>query len=149
MSLSTSNKSLIQVVGNLIEFADRHLQLQEAGVGTVFEINTTTQNYPLMWIETIPFGFTPNTVQYNFRIYLMDILQPDISNELDIQSDMTQIAWDLYMTIRDAYDYEPVINGQINPFTEEYDDRVAGVWFDLGIIIPRELGVCDAPSNRC
>jgi hypothetical protein len=150
MALSTTNLSLNQIIQSFAMLANNHGMINSFGQGFEDEyIATTVTNYPLFWVSIMPSNIGSNTVQYNFRFVLMDLVDTDKKNSIDVLSDTLQILWDLIATIRDVYDLEVLINSDATPFEEMKDDRVSGHYLDIGILIPRDFGSCNAPINNC
>ncbi len=146
--MNGNNATLNQLVETFKVIALQHGQLHAFGQGEPSEITTlSVENYPLLWITILPANLTINTIQFNFRVYVCDLVQDNRDNELEILSDNIRILWDIIAILENNYELETTYTNA-EPFTEKLDDRVAGWYLDIGIVTAQTLGVCDVPLKQ-
>ena len=149
--------------------ADYHKQIQSFGVGKLDEFtywnemrlkeyneHFNSPYYPYLFV--IPgdvvnkFGF----MEYTFKIIISDIIQRDLSNQIDVLSDTNQILDDIVGQFRlsvteslgnfnELYYLDDTIVAM--PFLEKYDDLLGGWAADLTIKVMTPLDRCDAAFN--
>jgi hypothetical protein len=101
-----NNASLNQIVNKLLAFGHGHKYIKTVAHGQLDEMDLTSRiTYPLMHI--VPQDITPSggRLQFSFDIVFADMprLKSDKpENVLEIQSDMEQIARDLYTEIKNG-----------------------------------------------
>lgn len=142
--------TLNQIVKLFEKFAADHLQINDFGHGSLSEIAASKdQKYPLMWLYFDTSTYRPNVMEYPFQVILMDLIfEAKNKNELEVQSDMLQVAQDLIAEFRDNPDYVISIPNDvaINFFTDRFTDLVAGVTINLTIRDPKPLDRCVIPK---
>ena len=112
--------------------------------------------FPLLYV--IPneveqkFGF----MQYNFTLIVMDIVERDLTNQIDVLSDTNQIMDDIISQFRLSVTnslgnfnakytlQNPVI---CIPFIEQYTDLTAGWSAQISVEVMNSLNRCDAAFN--
>src|SRR5580704_10735173 len=115
--------NLVQVFSQI---AANHAQIHDFGFGEVWDIGSeTVTDYPLLWVSLISNKLGNNTITYKLRIYFMDLVNLDISNETEVKSNSIQILNGIFYTLRDYYDLEPLFDVHVTPFEEKFNDRVA------------------------
>ena len=128
---SIRNKTYNNVIESLLCLAYKHKFVEQVDSGDIWQVdlekNTT---YP--YFHLVPESATAQdaTMTYNFQLIIMDLVEPGLSNEQQVQSDTLQILVDIVSAFRngkqltDPSDLEsdPVyyIEGDLtfNPFTE-------------------------------
>jgi len=158
MALPNTSNVTLNVLNEIFQnIADRHAMINDYGFGDSWELGALTiEYYPLFWVTVLPSQMTSNTIVYNFRFIVGDLVHKDESNELEVQSDTIQILWDILNMMRQDYgQYEFDISpnfSQYNitatPFTEAWDDEISGWYTDIQIVVPRTLGSCDIPLKN-
>jgi len=139
--------NLVQIFGQI---AQDHAQVNAFGFGDVWNITAeTVRNYPLLWVELRGNKIGNNTITYKLRVYWMDLVKPDISNENEIKSNSIMILNGIFYLLRDLYDLEPEFDVNVVPFEEKFSDRVAGSYADVDILVPNTFGWCDEPMKDC
>ncbi len=151
-----NNASLNQIVNKLIAFGNGHKYIRSVTHGQLDEMDLTSRvTYPLMHI--VPQDITPsdNRLQFSFDIIFADL--PRIKtdkpeNVLEIQSDMEQIARDLYTEIYNG----GVLFGDgtlvgddwsVLPFQDEYHNFLSGVTLSINIIVGSNWNACEIPAD--
>jgi hypothetical protein len=146
--------------------ANYHKELNSFGFGSMDdftywtesrdkEVNTHFQApyYPLLYV--VPgeveqnFGF----MNYSFTIIVSDIIERDLSNQIDVLSDTNQILDDIIgqfrLSVTDSlgnFNNEYYLDDAITctPFLEKYDDLLGGWTAELNIEVKVPLNRCDA-----
>lgn len=148
VSYNGTNATLNQLVATFKIIAERHAQINSFFQGDAWDITSeTVQNYPLLAVTILPANFEYITIQYNFRVYVLDLVDQNRKNELEVQSDTIRILWDVRQWLETVFDLDVVTSGTANPVAESLDDYVAGWYLDIGIITPQEIGPCDVPCK--
>ncbi len=143
--------SLNQFVSLLNSLASAHQQIKTFGEGDVWEIGSSSAiQYPLLWAVPQPSSTAQKLLNMKFSLIFADILDPDKSNEQDVLSDTLQIALDILAQLNnpdysDNFILDP--NATLTPFTEKFDDDVAGWKADINIKINFLSDRCAVPST--
>lgn len=149
-TLYPQSNTLNQLDAMFKEIAQNLAVFNSYGEGIVDEISAvTTNNYPLLWNEILPVSIFETYTTYNYRLYAMDLVFPDLSNRMEVQSDALTSLHHVLYTIRDTYDM--LIewdNLTATPFVEQFNDMVAGFYIDVKIEIPWAFGSCDVPLKQ-
>jgi hypothetical protein len=151
-----NNASLNQIVNKLLAFGHGHKYIKTVAHGQLDEMDLTSRiTYPLMHI--VPQDITPSggRLQFSFDIVFADMprLKSDKpENVLEIQSDMEQIARDLYTEIKNG----GVLFGDMTevgddwsalPFQDEYHNYLSGVTLSINIIVASNWNACEIPAD--
>jgi len=143
--------SLNQFTALLKSLSDAHEQLKTFGEGDVWEIGASTPiQYPLMWVVPQPSNTAQKLLNMKFSLLFADIVFHDKSNEQDVLSDTQQIALDILAQLNapefaDDFILDPI--AQLTPFTEKFDDEVAGWKVDINIKVNYLADRCAVPST--
>ncbi|MEO6721439.1 MAG: hypothetical protein ABIN67_13810 [Ferruginibacter sp.] len=142
--------TLNAVVNKLLKpLADDHLQLNDFGFGDLYNHATSTQvKYPLLWVSFSGLRYSNKAFNYTFSLVFADICKDDLSNVLEIQSDMILIGADFAAKLT-AIDNDLIeINNDFTfkPFSERFTDLCAGVVMDFTIKSLKVLSDCEFPS---
>ena len=125
--------------------------------GDLFEIDLAKMTiYPLVHIIVNTATFEGNVIRYNISILAMDIT--DISkdettnkfdgndNELYILNTMLQVLNRCYDLLRrgDLYSDKFQVDGSptCEPFTERFENKLAGFTMTCDILIPNDMTIC-------
>jgi hypothetical protein len=131
----------IQAIDLFRQFAQKHFQVNSMGVGDYPEIgaerlllgvdpaNDNKIIYPLLWV--VPSDATIDGKQslIKYHVLIMDIVNDSNNNLQDVLNDTWLIHNDLSAALRDpALARNYIIDGTITlkPFTDKFDDAVAG-----------------------
>jgi len=160
------------IIDDLTELCDNHKMINSFGVGDIrqlgyfLEMNTDddlnkgentgnkSPKYPLVFAIPQPISRDRRTIQYGFNILVMDIINEDMTNEVQVHSDTLQIAEDILAqfgygnspTTGNYYDkYDIITPTSITPFSESFDDYVSGVNLSLNLLVDSPLDRCIAP----
>jgi hypothetical protein len=146
--------------------ADYHKQLNSFGFGAyqdisfwtesrIKEANTTFNSpvFPLMYVVPNNVQQKLNYMTYTFTVIVMDIIERDLTNQVDVLSDTLQIMDDIVgqfrLSVDDAlgnfnelyYLQDPV---NCMPFLEKFTDLCGGWSASLSIDVMTPLNRCDA-----
>ena len=127
-------KTLNQIVAQITDFADAHHQLQSVGVGTIAELQGEERDYPLLWVVIQPTDTDTAYLTNNIRLIVVDRVitgeegDEDAGMELEVLSDSLSILVDAisYFVQQHGQDYIVERVNTLTPFTEVFNDRVAG-----------------------
>jgi len=128
--------------------------IQENSFGDIFEIeiNQTTL-YPLAHLSIENANYSTHELTYNLRLYVMDLVQKDESNENDVLSDTMQTIGDYIsklkhsstinsLTFDTEHDFRINDNISCEPFTERFDAEVSGWTANISITVSFNAGNC-------
>ncbi len=147
-------KSYFQVLSKMQEIALSGVN--EAIVADPWEVESVARAYPLMVIDPNLKNHTwqAGVIKLSVDLYIVDLVYEDESNELDVLSNMASIGIDYINYITDNVNkygfYIGKNSGEVitfQSFTEVWDDKVAGVLFNLTILIPADGNQCENIFN--
>ena len=158
--MAITNKTYNNLIDKLKAIGNDHHQISTVTTGDIFDIDLSkTTKYALMHINpvnvvTARYGFT-----YNFQIFVMDLVEPDNSNEQQVYSTVLQICVDLISIFRNST-WQSADNQDLNapiyftegdytlePFTERFDQAVTGWVFQIGINVDNSFQSCQIPME--
>ena len=159
--LYTNNAGVLQkniTVQNIIQLhqfivADSNY-IQQGGFGDIFEIDIDqNQLFPIAHLSIEAADYTSHELTYRFRLYVMDLVNKDQSNENDVLSDTLQFVGDYISQLKHgfsafgvSYDTENDfrLNDNINcePFTERFDSQVTGWAANINITVSFNASAC-------
>jgi hypothetical protein len=142
-------KTLNNLIDNIREFANAHLQINYFGIGDISKVDEgEIKSYPALWLHPKTSIIRNNEVELNFNCLLMDKQNSDKSNITEIMSDTLLLAYDLRTYLNDGSFDEIYIDGDntIEPFDERFGDLVAGWNYNLKINLQVHSTVCDIPG---
>jgi hypothetical protein len=134
-------------------FAVPHLQIQRFEEGFYDDMQsfeTASEMFPFMWLVPTRITHLENSIsQYDIRVYFIDILEKDDSNERDVLSDQQQIARDFTNWIRQNQDngFELQRAPSSTPVKSVLLDYTAGWYVDLSINVDTEMTDCAIPFS--
>lgn len=138
--------TLNQIVTEIKKFAQSHAMLNDVGVGQLPEIGASKdQKYALLWVYYDTATMTGNAQQFPIRLIFMDQIDQEKMMEVEVHSDMLQVAQDFIAHFSDNPDFDTLdIVGEptMRFITDAFTDLVAGV--DMTITF-KDL----KPYDRC
>lgn len=140
-------KSLNQVVKSLNDIADNHLQINHFFFGEEWDFASSgVVNTTAMIVVLQPSTLAGSTLTYDFKIFIGDLVQKDLSNKTEVLSDTMQVALDVIWQLQDP-NYEGVVDTNItlNDFEDSFDCELYGHWFDLKIKYSNPFDRCAIP----
>lgn len=129
--------------------AQNHKEINSFGWGDIWEIATSgTIDYPLMWVQLEPATIADKVQTMNFKVILMDLVANGELNEDDVLNDMLEVGKDLIALLNDSTVYGwNVETGNVEPFTERFNDSVSGWVIDIALRLPFAYDRCVVPTN--
>ena len=148
---STNLVTYKQVIEDLEEIADKHLQINSFGFGDITQLtmNIETEKEPLytrMYVIPTDTILNRNELTYNFQIIIADRLEDDYSNQRDVMNDTLEICKDVF-TVLYLSEYESVWGATCEPFLENYETVLAGWTLNLTITQPFDYNRCVLPER--
>lgn len=138
--------TLNTVVKNIKEIANRHRQIHAFKFGDPWEFYTSgTADCAEMWMQIQPSPIGVSTTDFNFRIWLLDGVKRGEINELEVQSDMLQIAKDIIAQLNNPnypWAFNRSQSNMATCVTESSPYKWSGVYFDINL-------KCLDPIDRC
>jgi hypothetical protein len=156
-------KSYNNVIDTIKCVGESHLQIQAVTTGDIWDIDLNKNTlFPLLHINIIDVNASNGQLQHNFQLVVADIVEPDESeNEQEVLSDTLSIMLDIVSIFRNGetlYHYNTA-NGTeqarywtsddftIEPFTERFDNTLAGWTLNLPIVIEWVYDTCNIPTS--
>jgi len=148
---STNLVTYKQVIEDLEEIADKHLQINSFGFGDITQLtmNIETEKEPLytrMYVIPTDTILNRNELTYNFQIIIADRLEDDYSNQRDVMNDTLEICKDVF-TVLYLSEYESVWGATCEPFLENYETVLAGWTLNLTLTQPFDYNRCVLPER--
>ena len=143
-------KSYKQVIDAFELFADNH-QMVNAFSSSFFEqFDQAVQNkpnWPIIYVIPDSITFEPYINSMRFRVYCVDLLQRDRSNESDILNDCIIILKDLYnwVKLNDYNDLNILNTPTAVPVNNFLTELTVGWYIDLDIEVQSPANECDIP----
>lgn len=144
-------RTLNQIINELKEIANQHLQINSFNAGTLDDFATSGDTrYPAMWVSYENAAISTRTESYSFSIWIVDRVKKDRSNLIEVHSDCKSILNDIKAQLNDPgygwvlgqdWNYQAIFE----PFME---DEVAGWLADVTISQPFSNDVCQIPYNQ-
>tara|TARA_R110000782_G_scaffold58750_1_gene122477 strand:- start:37 stop:1398 length:1362 start_codon:yes stop_codon:yes gene_type:complete len=132
-------------------FATPHLQVEKFEEGFYDDMQsfeTKDERFPMMWIVPTSYIHTEHSSGiYNMRVYFLDILEKDDSNERDILSDTASIARDFtnWVRLNEANGFNLLNTPTSTPVKSVLMGYTAGWYTDYQIELTTEGSDCAIP----
>jgi len=147
-----SFSSYKQILVDWEQFADAHEQINSFGFGDITQLvnNIDTKQeplYPRIYFQPQTTSLQENHMHMRWRVIVCDIINDDLSNQVDIWSDTLEIAKDFYAK---AYlsDYEVDWNASLTPWYENEQTRLGGWTFEVSINQKYDYNRCVLPTTN-
>ncbi len=132
--------------------------IRKVTVGDIFEVEAKAKDYPLLHIATESAAIDTGRVVYSFQLILMDLVSKDESNEEDVLNDTLETLKHFLAYLRmgvTTYGQTPEPEDAANmirlqesiscePFTERFDNEVAGWTANIQIEVMYDFDYCNA-----
>ena len=124
--------------------------------GDIYEIDLTETTYMYAHLSIESATFNNSELTYNFRLYVMDIVNKDEGNENDGLSDTLQVINDVISEFKNGsttfgletmQDYEIQDTISCEPFTERFDNEVSGWEANLEVTVINHYNACNNPYS--
>lgn len=147
--------TLRQVIDQIKAVADAHAQINGVGVGDFAELQSQTRVYPLFWIFHERSEVVEGYIVRRIRLLCADRVQTgqegddDDGMEIEVLSDTQRILMDFIAYFAQQHNQAYIVDrvGSIDPFTERFDDRVAGNTVLLTIKEAWDYSKCETPIS--
>lgn len=139
--------TLNQAVQSLRDFASAHQNVKSFDCCEEWNFASSgVVDMQTMICVVQPSQLAGSTLTYNFKIYVGDLVQKDLSNRLEVLSDTLQTCTDLVWYLQRP-EFEGVIDTNItfNDFEDSFDCELYGHWFPLKIKISNPFDRCAIP----
>lgn len=125
-------------------------RLKSFGHGDIVYFSQTitggTAVYPYMFVTPIQVLYDENVTTYQINVIFADIVNTDLSNEIDVVSDMSLEARNLLSQIWRGSLFNDIASVQLpanaTPFLERFNDHTGGVSLDLNITVMEDMNAC-------
>ncbi len=143
------NITLINIIKLYEEIAEANTYIKTFTFGDIFEIDLNDTAYALSHLSIENANYTQHELSYSFKLYIMDLVSKDESNEEDVLSDTLQVIGDfisqfkhstLYGDMENDYRFSENVN--CTPFTERFDNEVSGWVADINITVSFNASAC-------
>jgi hypothetical protein len=110
-----------------------------------------TPTYPFMFVTPQNISYDENIITYTLQLIFADRINDDMSNEIDVISDMDIQARRFMSYIRRGMNQDPPLWNYMDcnlpltglPFLERFNDYVGGITIDMEVIIRTDINACD------
>lgn len=150
-----------QILTYWSSIAYHHEQINSFGFGDIDQCTmdiTTKQSPKYVRMYLVPEQVTLNEyhIHYNFSVIIMDKVEDDQSNLEEVMSDTLEIAKDVWTVFYQSYtesqgDFADIIQGDwdpdVHPFTERFDDILAGWTLHISMSAPFNYDTCVVPDT--
>ena len=158
--MAINNKTYNNVIDTLKNLGTNHLQISTTTVGDIFDIDLEKNTlYPLMHLNPVNVTTRRTELVYNFQVFIMDLVEPDGSNEQEVYSDVLQICIDIIGILSNSK-WQAQLALDINapvyfaegdftcePFKARFDQSVTGWVFNLGVTVQNSFQTCEVPMT--
>jgi len=153
---SISYKTYINVVDTLCCIGYKHAFVNQVDFGDLWEIDLTKNDlWPFFYVQPKGVSTDDTNLRYSFQFVIMDLVEPDNSNELQVMSDTLQILQDIISLFRNGNITKTDDQGRpvfytdtqftFSPFTERFDNSVTGWVTDFDVIVDNPYPACNVP----
>jgi len=149
MATTTNITTLNQLVANLRDIADKHQMINGFMYGETWEFyQSGVTNSPEMWVSCTGITRERAVTVYDIIIYLADNVKRGEINELEVESDLIQIAEDVIYQLQNN-DYEWNIPQDttipVKIMTERTPKNLTVAEFSVSIRTKKPANICAIP----
>ena len=158
--MAITNKTYNNLIDKLKDIGGKHEQISTVTTGDIFDIDLEKNTlYPLMHLNPVNVTTRRTELVYNFQVFIMDLVEPDGSNEQEVYSDVLQICIDIIGILSNSK-WQAQLSLDINapvyfaegdftcePFKERFDQSVTGWVFNIGITVQNSFQTCEVPMT--
>ncbi len=127
-------RTLNEIIEQITVLATAHAQIASSGVGTIAELQASERDYPLLWVFYESSPVDDRYLVNQIRIIVADRVivgeegDENTGQELEVLSDSLSILVDFLAYFMQQHTEEYVVDRitALDPFTEDWNDRVAG-----------------------
>jgi hypothetical protein len=106
----------------------------------------TTATYPYLFVTPLGITYDESTTTYQCSLIFADIVNTELSNEIDVVSDMSLEARNLLSQIKRGFlddKIDLLLPSTASPFFERMNDHVGGVVLDCSFIVFEDINACE------
>ena len=104
------NVTLNNLIELFADIANSNGGVKSHSFGDIWEIDVTERNYAVSHLSIENAQYLANEIQYDFKLYVMDLVSKDESNENDVLSDTLQIIGDFISRLQNARNLNVDVN---------------------------------------
>lgn len=140
--------TLKSVIEKIQEIVSTNAIYKTFGNGDLWEIDSKTLNYPVIWVndQTSPHSINKSSIDLKLDILFFDKVYSDESNELQIKSDTLESAIDFVNFLKNNFNeldfYIKEGNSSVINFTEKWNDKVSGCVLSIIITLKGAGSTC-------
>ena len=145
-----ATQTLNQVVQTIKQIGEAHEQINTVYFGDLpyFLSHETDNKYPAMFYDFTGSSISGTTLTLQFSLYFMDRMLAEQTNETEVLSDQLSIAQDIIAQLKfNDFDFVMQDSIQMQHFTEDTPDLLAGVKIDISLDLPFTADRCVVPST--
>ena len=138
-----------KIIDYIKSYQQSSARMRTFGFGDIVYFSTTTSGttqYPLLFVTPQVITYDENITTYNVSILFGDIVNSDMTNEIDVVSDMSLEAKRFISQIKRGFlmdDIDCNLPATAQPFLERFNDHIGGVALDLNIVVFEDINACD------
>lgn len=110
-----------------------------------------TPTYPFMFVTPQNVSYDQNITTWTLQILFADRMNDDMSNEVDVISDMSIQAKRFISFIKRGFNQSPDLYSKLDcnlavtglPFLERFNDYVGGIAIDIDLVVFEDINACD------
>ena len=132
-----------------------NIGLNSFGHGNLVNFGMTdsgmTPTYPFMFVTPQTISYDENITTWTLQVLFADRINFDMSNEIDVISNMSIQAKRFISYIKRGFNQNPDLYDKMDctlpvtglPFLERFDDYVGGIAMDIQIVVFEDINACD------
>lgn len=137
-------KNYLEIVNLLTGICRAHPLVNDVHYGIYHSSQNENIQYGAVIITANTIATSVNTISYSFNLMYVDRLTADETNEIEVQSCGVDVIRQVVSVLSEHHslllDYENNINVEV--FTRQFADNVAGAVATINIQAPSNLGEC-------
>lgn len=140
-----------QIISDLREFADAHLQVNSFGFGDITQITMDVETekepkYLKMYVVPSNVSLQQGQLSINLSIVILDQVNNDYSNQQDVLNDCLEVCKDLWTTFY-LSEYETDWGATCTPFIERFETILGGFTLNVTLTQPFDYNRCVLPEE--
>lgn len=143
--------TLTQITNKLVEIAEAHKMVATARhlkAEDFLVYNYKDNQYPAVWFTLNNSRIDGKAKVFRYVVTVADMHHPENMNDLEVQSDMEQIASDLIAHFSwDKHEWTFTRQTEFEYFREDQEDILAGVTFAVELRLPYTYNNCQVPTD--
>jgi len=140
-----------EIIEDMREIADKHLQINSFGFGDITQITMDVETkqepkYKKMYVIPSTVSLQQNELATTLSIIILDQINDDYSNQQDVLNDCLEICKDIF-TVLYLSEYETVWGASCIPFIERFETILGGFTLNVTLSQPFDYNRCVLPEN--